>query len=740
VNHCKTKFDIYLLYATRPKNSTKQYKIHIDVYEKISLTYRGSILLPVHFPFLPVQRLAFLVDIPQANDKKQHSVHHQCVHGKPIHYSNNPDIPIFCQCDQGWSGQFCTIQYTCNCASDSVCLGVSASNRSICVCPINKFGSRCLLNNTVCQDNSLCQNGGQCVPNDEYLVSKQNFTCLCRKEFRGDRCEIVETKLILSFDKNIVLTQSIFIHFFRVINRTEDINFIEVIDDIEPLRSTTFRTIPLQQDTLTIYWSQRFHLVFIELDNKNYYLTVKQKNYNQSATINKTIHPSYRCPHIREVLNETIVQLPPVRQIKYYHLPCQNQLLNLSCFYGDEYLCLCYDLEQKRAANCFKFDHNMKLDCEGRSVCENNGKCLQDDRDCPTRSICMCSPCFYGIRCQFSTSGFGLSLDAILGYHILPNVSLVDQPFIIKMSLSLTIIFIIAGLLDGILSIMTFKNKVVREVGCGLYLLGSAITTLLIIIMFGLKFLILLLAQMAIITNRSFLLFQCHSIDFLLQVGLYMDQWLNACVATERAFTIIKGASFKKKKSKGTAKFVILLLVIVIVGTYIHDPISRDLIDEESNDDDDKMKRTWCIVNYGSVLQVYNSMINTIHFLGPFMINLISTIILITKKSRQKANIHKQRAYKEILFQQLKQNKHLLTAPIVLIILALPRLIITFVSKCMKSSNDSWLFLVGYFISFIPPMLTFIVFILPSKFYKKEFHKSVVQFRMTIQRRLHLIS
>jgi maltodextrin utilization protein YvdJ len=220
-----------------------------------------------------------------------------------------------------------------------------------------------------------------------------------------------------------------------------------------------------------------------------------------------------------------------------------------------------------------------------------------------------------------------------------------------------------------------------------------------------------------------------------------MDQWLNACVAIERAYTIIKGPRFIKKKSKLAAKFVIILLVIVLVGTSIHDPISRGLIDEQSNDDDDdNVKRTWCIVNYGSVLQVYNSMINTIHFLGPFMINLISSIILITKKSRQQAKIHKQRSYKEILIEQFKQNKHLLTAPIVLVILAFPRLIITFVSKCMKSSNDSWLFLVGYFISFIPPMLTYIVFILPSKFYKKEFRKSVTQFRTTIERRLRLTS
>ena len=30
---------------------------------------------------------------------------------------------------------------------------------------------------------------------------------------------------------------------------------------------------------------------------------------------------------------------------------------------------------------------------------------------------------FYGSKCQFNTNGFGLSLDAILGYHISPHTS-----------------------------------------------------------------------------------------------------------------------------------------------------------------------------------------------------------------------------------------------------------------------------------------------------------------------------
>jgi hypothetical protein len=178
--------------------------------------------------------------------------------------------------------------------------------------------------------------------------------------------------------------------------------------------------------------------------------------------------------------------------------------------------------------------------------------------------------------------------------------------------------------------------------------------------------------------------------------------------------------------------------LIVIICTSIHDPIYRRLIDEE-NDGDDK-KRIWCIVTYSSNLQIYNYFIQSFQFFGPFIINLFSSIILITKKTRQQLNIHPNQTYKEVLRKQFQQHKHLLTAPIVLIILALPRLIITFVSKCMKSSNDSWLFLGGYFISFVPPMLTFVIFIRPSKFYMREFRKTVVQYRTRIQRRLRLSS
>jgi hypothetical protein len=84
---------------------------------------------------------------------------------------------------------------------------------------------------------------------------------------------------------------------------------------------------------------------------------------------------------------------------------------------------------------------------------------------------------------------------------------------------------------------------------------------------------------------------------------------------------------------------------------------------------------------------------------------------------------------------QLRQHKNLLIGLCVLVILGIPRLIISFTSGCMKSTSDSWLFLLGYFISLVSPLLTFILFVLPSKTYKETFRKAIHRYRSLFGRR-----
>ncbi|CAF1281628.1 unnamed protein product [Rotaria sordida] len=138
---CQTKFNIYLLYSTRSKNLTKNDFIHIDIYEKISFTYRKSFLIPLEYPLLPVHRIAVQLNIPCTNDRQENCLNQPCIHGQCIRYSNNSNNDSFCQCYREWTGKYCTISYRCTCSSDSLCIDISSNNRSICICPLHKWSS-----------------------------------------------------------------------------------------------------------------------------------------------------------------------------------------------------------------------------------------------------------------------------------------------------------------------------------------------------------------------------------------------------------------------------------------------------------------------------------------------------------------------------------------------------------------------------------------------------------------------
>jgi hypothetical protein len=88
------------------------------------------------------------------------------------------------------------------------------------------------------------------------------------------------------------------------------------------------------------------------------------------------------------------------------------------------------------------------------------------------------SSCGIGDKCQFYAKNIGMTLDDILRDEIRLNMTLNNQSISVKISGALTMILFAAGLVNSILSFLTFYNKDLRKVGCGMYLLASSITSL----------------------------------------------------------------------------------------------------------------------------------------------------------------------------------------------------------------------------------------------------------------------
>jgi hypothetical protein len=298
----------------------------------------------------------------------------------------------------------------------------------------------------------------------------------------------------------------------------------------------------------------------------------------------------------------------------------------------------------------------------------------------------------------------------------------------VQISAALTMVMFVIGLINSVLSFLAFQSKDSRSVGCGMYLLASSITSLLTVIMLILKFWFLILTQNSAFTSRSVLHGGCVSIESLLKLILYTDSWLNACVAIERAVTVFKGVSFNKLKSKRVARWTILFLPIFVMSTIIHEPLFRDLFD------DNEEKRVWCVTYYSRSVQNYNTFIIFFHFIVPFSCNLLSALFIVVTVARHRSVIRTGQSYKQHFREQLNEHKQLLISPLILVVLSVPRLIISLLSGCIKSSRNPWLYLSGYFISFIPSVVLFTAFVVPSEFYTKQFKETVRSWRRQIHR------
>ncbi|CAF1493972.1 unnamed protein product [Adineta steineri] len=704
--YCGKPVNIYLLYSNRGKNNAKNYSIRIDAFDKSSLTYLLSWHLKIPFIFLPVNRLSAFLTIPTSRPLNFNHCNLQCHKGTCMKYHN--EERFFCRCNPGWSGAQCHIPIDCSmCASHSVCIG-SIQNRSVCVCPQNKFGSYCRLK-LMCPV-GFCKNNGRCVVIDE-TMRDESYICLCPEQFFGSKCEYIHSRIEIYF-KNIEIPSYLLVHIYNMIT----------FDEPKPTFSILKKMLMFQNHVI-FHTKHKFQMVLAQIDN-SYYLAALQKD--ESSNVTTSISSARQCVSVDEVLNTKLLVLPRIQRLKSYHILCQRDF-NLQCFVDEFYMCLC---TKEHHSNCFLLDHQLSFICEDNVYCENGGTCLRDRPMCFYSILCICHDCFFGDRCQFYAKGIGLTLDDLLRYEIRPNSTLNDQSLVIKLSaVSVMIIFLI-GLLNSFFGYIVFHNPNSRKVASGIYLQLSSIISTLVVSTLIIKFWFVTYTYMNPLINRKILRVGCLLFEPMLRFFLHMSNWLNTCVGIDRAMTVFQGTNFNKKRSRCIARWIVCLLPFLILSSMIYEFIHRDLFDDYEE------RRVWCVLPYSQSIETYTTIVQYFHFVAPFLANLISAIFIIVYITRLKTIVRSQFSYQQQLLDQINHHKQLVISPVILVILLFPRFLVSLLSTCVKSSRNPWLYLCGYFVSFIPSSFIFIIFVLPSTFYRKEFIKTITSWRQRFMRLL----
>ena len=353
------------------------------------------------------------------------------------------------------------------------------------------------------------------------------------------------------------------------------------------------------------------------------------------------------------------------------------------------------------------FGHNTRIDqC---NECVANGRCLRDNLNQGSHFLCICPYCTQGSRCEFSLQAFGFTFDLLLSF---------DTQVIQYLYISITIIIFLLGFFNNYCSFMTFKRKQTRLVGVGNYLLFVTIVSQCSLFILLLKFFSIVLGSMGMTNNLS-----CKIISYLLSVSTRSTYWLTSWITITRLLTILyptspifKNARLAIYSSIGT--FTILLII------HIHEILFYQTVQEPNS------SVLICVINFHyPIIEVYNRISTFIHYLLPFCIQILCiTLLLIrTARSRVRTITTNQKTFGQVFKKQLFAQKELFITPTIIIFSVLPQTILSFSLACKQL--NSWqrhILLITILLAYIPQIFSFLLYVLPSTTYKKEFGKTFI--------------
>ena len=364
-------------------------------------------------------------------------------------------------------------------------------------------------------------------------------------------------------------------------------------------------------------------------------------------------------------------------------------------------MCICETNNYR--AECFRYDHRLDR-CD---QCFSNGRCFRGDLQNANGFLCICRSCTQGTHCEFSLQAFGFTLDSLLAS---------ETTILYIFYMIMVVCLFTYGLFNNYCSFVTFKRTQPRKHGAGNYLMLVTILSQCSLLFLLLKFISISLGTMGLATNLS-----CKMISYLfLSVFTRSTYWLTSWITISRLLTILFPTSTTIKKPRFPI-YSSFGTVVVVFAMHIHEPIYHKILSDPGS------SSIRCVMNFnGNLVEIYNRVNTLIHYLLPFCIQIISINLLILLAARSRARTASNRnTFRQALKRQISTQKELYITPVAIILSALPQVVLSSSLACTEL--NSWkqhTLLVGILLSYVPQILGFILYVLPSSAYKKEFEET----------------
>ena len=246
----------------------------------------------------------------------------------------------------------------------------------------------------------------------------------------------------------------------------------------------------------------------------------------------------------------------------------------------------------------------------------------------------------------------------------------------------------------------------------------------------------------------------CRLLNYSLTCFTRFVYWLISFVSLERAYTSVFLNKQWLKQAHIARRLMIFTFVVICLSAV------DELLFLKSFSSREAGSGSMCIIAYPAETRSMwiriHQVVSVVNLLLPLLINICCTSTIIGIVIQIKMNIRKagnegrldddeMRRGRNLFRGVLNENKEIITRPFITVVpsmfslFSLPLLIVGFSLGCQVSENSSirYLLIAFYFLTFIPQMGTFLLYIYPSSFYRKEWQATNISQRITALKRHH---
>ena len=415
---------------------------------------------------------------------------------------------------------------------------------------------------------------------------------------------------------------------------------------------------------------------------------------------------------------------------------------------------------------CFLYDPGL----DRCSYCLAGGRCLRGAHTQSSDFFCICPPCHSGKQCQFNTKSFTFTLDQLFSTDLLSNRK--------RTTISLLIFFssfaFLLAIPNNLFTFITVRRPVCLRQGIGHYLLWMSVSSQVSLALLSVRLIHLVITMTTLRSHTTLGDILCKVLSYLLTCATRLSYWLPSFVALERVFTTV----FLSKqwfKQPHIARYLMLMTfgLILLSTSYELVFVKAFLVESDEN-------YATCVLEFPNThLTLWVTMHQTIavvNFLVPLLINIGCTCTIVVIVIKVKMNIQATKMKCEWRFCSfhwdpvemremivffylantdavhnrrnvfrgvLREHSEMITRPAITLVpsifslFSLPLLIVSFSLGCQNLENSPlrYLLITCNFITYIPQILTFCLYVYPSSFYCQEWQATTIRQRLTALRR-----